>query len=116
VIGVLDPFRATAERGANRDGEEGNGEEGHGEEGDCEEGTAKKMAAKKMAAKKMAAKKVTARASSQPERTAVRRAATPSRRASMLTAPGRSGSSSSIHLRSAPRLARARFWKSSMVM
>jgi len=38
VIGVLDPFRATAERGANRDGEEGNGEEGHGEEGDCEEG------------------------------------------------------------------------------
>ena len=52
--------------------------------------TAKKATAKKATAKKATAKKATARASSQPERTAARRATTPSRRASMLTAPGRS--------------------------
>jgi len=47
--------------------------------------------AKKATAKKATAKKATARASSRPERTAARRAATPSRRVSTLTAPGRSG-------------------------
>ena len=68
---ISETRRATAERGANHAGEEGNGEEGNGEEA--------------------TAKKATARASSQPERTAARRAATPSRRASTLTAPARSG-------------------------
>jgi hypothetical protein len=52
--------------------------------------TAKKATAKKATAKK-AAKKAKARASSQPERAPARRAATPSGRASTLTAPGRSG-------------------------
>ena len=58
--------------------------------------TAKKATAKKATAKKATAKKATttrgtARASSQPGRTSARRAATPSSRASTLTAPGRSG-------------------------
>ena len=53
--------------------------------------TAKRATAKRATAKKATAKKATARASSQPEGTAARRAATPSRRASTLTAPGRSG-------------------------
>ena len=53
--------------------------------------TAKKATAKKATAKKATAKKVTARASSQPKRTAARRAAPPSRRETTLTAPGRSG-------------------------
>ena len=73
--------------------------------------TAKKATAKKATAKKATAKKATttkatttkattrkattrkatARASSQPGRTSARRATTPSRRASTLTAPGQSG-------------------------
>jgi hypothetical protein len=53
--------------------------------------TAKKATAKRATAKKATARKATARASSQPERTHARRAATPSRRASTLTAQGRSG-------------------------
>ena len=53
--------------------------------------TATKATATKATAKKATAKKATARPSSQPERTAARRAATPSRRGSTLTAPGRSG-------------------------
>ncbi|HEY3212773.1 MAG TPA: DUF1918 domain-containing protein [Actinomycetota bacterium] len=53
--------------------------------------TAKKATTKKATAKKATARKVTARASSQPERVHARRAATPSGRASTLTAPGRSG-------------------------
>jgi hypothetical protein len=52
--------------------------------------TAKKVTVK-VTAKKATAKKATARASSQPERTEVRRAAEPPRRTSALTAPGRSG-------------------------
>jgi hypothetical protein len=52
---------------------------------------AKKATAKKATAKKATAKKATARASSQPERAPARRVATPSRRGSTLTAPGRSG-------------------------
>lgn len=62
--------------GVNRDGEEDNGAEGPYEEGPT---------------KKAPTKKATARASSQPDRTAARRTTTPSRRASTLTAPGRSG-------------------------
>ena len=102
---ISETRRATAERGANHDGEEGNGEEGNGEEGHGEEtakkatakratakkATAKRATAKKATAKRATAKKATARASSQPERTSARRAATPSSRASTLTAPGRSG-------------------------
>ena len=54
--------------------------------------TARKATARKATARKATAKKATtARASSQPGRTSARRAATPSRRASTLTAPGRSG-------------------------
>jgi membrane protein involved in colicin uptake len=53
--------------------------------------TAKRATAKKATAKKATAKKASARASSQSDRTPARRAATPSRRASTLTAPGRSG-------------------------
>ena len=55
--------------------------------------TARKATTRKATARKATAKKATAkaRASSQPERTPARRAATPSRRASTLTAPGRSG-------------------------
>ena len=53
--------------------------------------TAKRATAKRATAKKATAKKATARASSQPDRTAARRAPTPSRRASTLTASGRSG-------------------------
>ncbi len=52
---------------------------------------AKKAPAKKAPAKKAPAKKAAARASSQPDRTAARRTTTRSRRASTLTAPGRSG-------------------------
>jgi Domain of unknown function (DUF1918) len=44
-----------------------------------------------MPTKKATANKTTARASSQPKKTLERRAATPSRRASTLTVPGRSG-------------------------
>jgi hypothetical protein len=53
--------------------------------------TARKATARKATARKATARKVTARASSQPERAPARRAATPSGRASTLTAPGRSG-------------------------
>jgi len=53
--------------------------------------TAKKTTAKKTTAKKTTAKKTTARASSQRKTTPARRAGTPSRRGSKLTAPGRSG-------------------------
>jgi Domain of unknown function (DUF1918) len=53
--------------------------------------TAKKATAKKATDKKATDKKATARASSRPERTVARRAASPSRRGSKLTAPGRSG-------------------------
>ena len=53
--------------------------------------SAKKTTAKKTTAKKATAKKATARASSQPEGAPARRVATPSRRGSTLTAPGRSG-------------------------
>ena len=53
--------------------------------------TAKKVTARKATAKKATAKKAKARASSQPERAPARRATTPSRRATALTAPGRSG-------------------------
>ena len=51
----------------------------------------KKATTKKATTKKATTKKATARASSQPDRTAARRTTTPSRRASTLTAPGRSG-------------------------
>ena len=47
--------------------------------------------ARKATAKEATAKKATTRASSQSGRTPARRAATPSSRASTLTAPGRSG-------------------------
>jgi hypothetical protein len=53
--------------------------------------TTKKATARKATARKATARKVTARASSQPERAPASRAATPSGRASTLTAPGRSG-------------------------
>jgi hypothetical protein len=53
--------------------------------------TAKKATAKKATAKKATAKKATARASTQPGRATARRDATPSRRTTTLTAPGRSG-------------------------
>jgi hypothetical protein len=53
--------------------------------------TAKRATAKRATAKRATAKSATARASPQPERTHARRAATPSRRASTLTAQGRSG-------------------------
>ncbi len=53
--------------------------------------TARKATAKRATAKKGTAKKAKPRASSQPEGAPPRRAATPSRRGSTLTAPGRSG-------------------------
>jgi len=53
--------------------------------------TARKTAAKKTAAKRATAKIATARASSQRGRTPARRVATPSSRASTLTAPDQSG-------------------------
>jgi cell wall-associated NlpC family hydrolase len=53
--------------------------------------TTKKATTKKATTKKATAKKATARASSQPEGAPARRVATPSRRGSTLTAPGRSG-------------------------
>jgi hypothetical protein len=52
--------------------------------------TARKATAKRATAKKGTAKKAKPRASSQPEGTPPRRVATPSRRGSTLTAPGRS--------------------------
>ena len=74
--------------GANRAGEEGHGEEGHGEEG---HGSSFVSARKGACA---------------PGGNAIRSRIHAYRQA------GRVISSSSTHLRSAPRLARVRFWKS----
>jgi hypothetical protein len=73
---------------------------------------AKRDMATRATAKNGTAKKARVRASSQPERAPARGSARPSRRGSALTAPGLILIDST---QVGSRLARARFWKSSMV-
>ena len=98
---ISETRRASAERGANHAGEEGHGEEGHGEEGHGEEGHGEEGHGEEGHGEEGHGEEGHGEEGHGEEghgssfvsvrKDAARRAATPSRRTSTLTAPGRSG-------------------------
>jgi hypothetical protein len=88
---ISETRRVTAERGVTVLAKKTTAKKATAKKATTKKATTKKATTKKATTKKATTKKATARASSQPEGAPARRVATPSRRGSTLTAPGRSG-------------------------